>query len=123
MSHYLVWIDHEHSKVFRFTSQGKDEHVIKNHHHNTKHPSHADQAKKNDNQKFYHQVAEQVKDAVELLIVGPGMAHKEFKTHLDQHHHSDLAKKVIGVEAMDKATDGQILNMAKKYYHKYHAFN
>lgn len=123
MSHYLIWIDHEHSKIFRFTSKGKDEHTIKNHHHSTNHQSHVDQAKKNDNQKFYHQIADQVKDATELLIVGPGMARTEFKTHLEDHHHDLLAKKIIGVEPMDKATDGEILNMAKKYYHKYNLFN
>jgi stalled ribosome rescue protein Dom34 len=123
MAHYLIWIDHEHAKIFRFTADSKDEHEIKNHHHHTGHSSHIDEAKKNDLQKFYHQVADQAKDATELLIVGPGMAHKEFKNHLEQHHHKDLAKKIIGVEVMDKGTDGEILNLAKKYYHKYHLFN
>ncbi len=123
MSYCLVWIDHEHAKIFNFTADGKTENTVKNHHHDTKHSSHAEQAKKNDLQKYFHQVADQVKDASHLLIVGPGMAHKEFNTHLETHHHADLAKKVIGSEPMDKGTDGEIVNMAKKYFQKYNLFN
>ena len=121
MNYYLLWIDHQHSKIFKFTASGKSEQNVNNHHHES-HTGNSDNAKKEHEHKFYHEVAEKLKDATELLIVGEGMGRTEFKSYLDKHH-LPLAKKVIGNEPMDKATDGEILNMAKKYYHKYNLFN
>lgn len=123
MAHYLLWIDHEHAKVFRYTPAGTEKQEMKNHHHHAHHTNHTDHEKKNNFQKFYHEVAEKLNDATELLIVGPGMAKNEFKSHLESHYHEKIYKKVIGIEAMDKGTDGEIQNLAKKYYHKYNLFN
>jgi hypothetical protein len=54
---------------------------------------------------YYESVATQVKDATELLIMGPGQAKVEFQKFLDSHKFNGT---VIGVEAVDNLSDAQI---------------
>jgi len=54
---------------------------------------------------YYDAVAAQLKDATELLIMGPGPAKTEFQKHLENHKHG---AQIIGVEAADNLSDAQI---------------
>lgn len=86
-------------------------------------PDHRDGAHHlHENEKYYHTVAEELANATEILVVGPGPARTHFKAHLD-HHHPALAKKVLAVEAMDHPTDNQILAHARKFFKHAHLFN
>lgn len=123
MSHLVVWIEHDHAKIFTYTPGQSSKKELKNKHSGSHHTGGHEHEKKNSLQKFYHEVAVEAKGATEILIVGPGLAKTEFKSHLESHHHHDLAKTVIGVETMDKSTDGEIQNMAKKFFQKYNLFH
>lgn len=123
MSHCVVWIEHDHAKIFSYTPGNTQKIELKNKHHATHHTNHVEQEKKNNLKKFYHDLALSLKGANEILLVGPGLAKVEFKKHLEEHDHAQLAKSVIGVETLDKSTDGEIQNMAKKFFHKYNLFH
>jgi len=58
-----------------------------------------------------------VKDAHEILIVGPGSAKNELQKHAVAHDPA-IAQKIVGVETVDHPTDGQVLNFAKQFFHK-----
>ncbi len=116
MASYAVWIDTEHAKIFKFIA-GEKQHVeqkeMKRHGHHVNDKNHADE------EKFYHEVAAQMNDAKELLIVGPGMGKTHFQHHLDKHNHKNLAGSVVAVESMDQLTDAQILAAARKFFKKW----
>lgn len=55
--------------------------------------------------KYYDEVIAHVRDAEAILILGPGEAKGELKARLEHH---GLGGRVVGVETVDKMTDGQI---------------
>ncbi len=117
-------MDGEQAKIFKLRMGGKADHeVVKSNSrkdHHTGHPkdsmSHAAE------EPYLHDVASRLKDAAEVLVVGPGLTKSHFKHHLEKHHHSDLLKKVVGFENMDHPTDGQIVDLAHRFFKKYDVF-
>ena len=116
----VLWIDHEHAKIFNFKSEEPEISHFANRHHSTAHQA---KEKSEHLSQFYHEVHDKVLNAKGLLIVGPGVAKREFKTYLEDHHSNGLNKAVLGLESMDKATDGEIKNLAKKFFHKFNLFH
>jgi len=51
----------------------------------------------------------------EILIVGPGTAKQELMSFLEQHH-PDLAKRVVGVTAVDHPTEPQLIALAHEQF-------
>src|SRR6266853_3714327 len=103
MSSYIVYLDHENAKIFKMIPGQKTElnlhkHVKLNHLSNQV-------AKKKDPSSFFQEVEDSLNDASEILILGHGNAKEQFVHHLNDHPHNALAKKIVGVEAVDKPTD------------------
>src|ERR1700682_5741667 len=101
MSHYhcVVWIDHRAADVI---------------HLNPKHgvigpgkapPDHA----------YYQEVADAIKDAGEILIVGPSTAKLELFKHL-QTHAPTIAARVVSVETVDHPSDRALLKFARRHF-------
>ncbi len=122
MSHCVVWIEHDHAKIFRYSQKPLTKKEINNENTRNHHTGHFEQEKRNNLKKYYHEVAKNLNGADEILLIGPGLAKTEFKNHLD-HDHEHLAKKVVGVETLDKSTEGEIQNVAKKFFQKYDLFH
>ena len=120
MSSYVVWLDQEHAKAFKFLPGKVEQSSVKRATHD--HHTHAHKEDNNGEEAFFHQVAEHIKDATELLIVGPGLAKTHFKTHLEKHHHHDLLKKIVGIETMSHPTDPEIVASARKSFRTAHLF-
>lgn len=114
MSAVILWIDTQHAKFFEFHGSDVERHAHDRHEpeHHTNHTVDAS----HDSTHFYHQVAERLKNATSLLILGPGVAKDQFLHHLEHHHHEGLARKVLGVETADHPTDAQIVAYARKYF-------
>lgn len=116
-----MWITSDEARIFKFTPNGVESHRM--HKHGPKH-AHETQGRNHpqkggDADHFFHEVAEHLgkEKADHWLIVGPGLAKTHFKGHVESHH-AQLAKKIIGVESMDKATDGEITNFAHDFFKK-----
>lgn len=116
---YLVWIEMDKAKVFNVSSDNKEPHHYHKHEH--KHHNSHDEKNHKDSEKFFHEVAEHVKDAGELLLVGPGLAKNHFQDHLERHH-AQLAKKIVGVKAMDITSDAQLLAFSREFFKKFDSF-
>jgi len=119
-NHVVVWIDHKGAHVIHFTPDAAENKVV--HTHST-HPhlhvksgipgaGHA-----SENVPYFVDVANAIKDALEILIVGPGFEKLEFMKYLLKHQHL-IAEKVLSVESADHPTDHQILAYARKYFLK-----
>ena len=121
MSSYVVWIDHEKAKLFKMLAPGHiegkklEKKEILHHNHN-------DKEKHKNSDKFFHDVATELKDASELLLIGPGLGKEHFKHHLEKHHHERLAKFVVGMISVDHPSENEILAQARKFFKKYDAF-
>ena len=119
MSHYhaVIWIDHREARIFQFSPEQADRVQVKAHtsgghlHHRAGSISGKHSPEDHD---FLQQIVDQVKDAQEWLIVGPGAAKTELVKHIHLHA-PKLAARVIGVETMDHPSDGELLKFARRY--------
>ncbi|MDO8772468.1 MAG: translational machinery protein [Burkholderiaceae bacterium] len=64
---------------------------------------------------YYHAIAEALKGAQEILIVGPSSAKLQLVKHIHAHDH-DLVDKIVGIETVDHPTDAQVVAYARKYF-------
>jgi stalled ribosome rescue protein Dom34 len=120
MSHFhaVVWLDHSEAHVMHIAPDDVEKSVI--------HPSKPHQrlhakggivgsGKPAEDKQYYHAVAEALKGAQEILVVGPAQAKLQLIKHLHAHDKS-VADKVIGVESIDHPSDGQLVAYARKYF-------
>lgn len=56
-------------------------------------------------------ICSKVKEAEEILLVGPGTAKHELKSWLAEHH-PEVDRRVVGVETVDHPTAGELKNLA-----------
>lgn len=124
MFYTTLWIDHSEAKIFNFVKeQAPDIFHLSNQHHTTHHnPGHIENEKKEQLKKFYHDVQDKIKNTEGVLIVGPSFAKNEFQTYLQTHHPKGLGKSILGLQLMDKASDGEITKLSEKFFHKYQLF-
>ena len=121
MSTYVVWMDNHHAKLFKIApgsieKQKLDHKEIK--HHNSHDPNNH-----KDSERFFSDLAHNLADANEVLLLGPGLGKNHFKSHLDKHNTHGLAQKVVGIETCDHPTDNQILELSRKFFKTYDAFH
>ncbi len=108
MAHYALWLDHQYAYIYKFTATGLEEKTFKA-------GSHDGTAK------FYHVVAEDLKNADELMIMGPGVAKDEFKHHCELNHHGKLAQAIKGVRPMAAhPTKAMMIHEAKDFFKHLH---
>ncbi len=123
MSDYVIWLDSEKAQIFALKTSGIERtHLEKkgvDHHTHNKKDHHGDAAPEH----FFRDLALKLKDAEQLLILGPGLAKNHFRTHLETHHTGGLATRIVGFENSDHPTDNQILAAARKFYKTYDLFN
>jgi len=122
-----IWISSDDARIFTFKADGVETHHM--HSHGPKHTSetHGRNHPKDagDAEHFFHQVAEYMAShakGARWLILGPGLAKTHFKSHIERHHAAH-AKSVVGVEAFDKGTDGEIKNFAHDFFKKLGTFD
>jgi len=118
MSIYAVLIDSHNARVFGFADGDVTHHVYHRHEpeHHTSHTP--DQA--HNSERFFHQVATHLSDATHLLLLGHGLGKEHFKSHLERHHHQDLARRVLAVETVDHPTDAQVVAHAREVFTRHH---
>ncbi len=123
MSYYAIWIDHDHAKIFDFSPEGEKVTSLHNKHHLNQHNSQGHSEKAEHQKKFYADIGTHLSSNGKLLVMGPSQAKAEFKTFLEKHDNRNLAKTIVGVETLDKVSEGQIRDFAKKFFHRYNLFN
>ena len=119
-SHAVVWLDHSEAHVLHFNDEAAEAEKVRarsshQHQHHKKGATGSGHAA--EDQKYYHEVADAVSDAKEILIVGPAGAKLALMKHM-QKHDADVAEKVVGIESIDHPSDGQLLAYARHYFVK-----
>jgi stalled ribosome rescue protein Dom34 len=116
--HAVVWIDHDEAHVIHFNAEQSEELTVHSKHRRS-HLHHKSgqigAGRTPADQSYLHEVAEALAGAGKILIVGPANAKAELEKHL-RHHDKALAAAVVGIEAADHPSDGEILKLARKYF-------
>jgi len=117
-NHAVVWLDHSEAHVMHFNSDAAETEKIRarSKHQHLHHKAGAPGARHSpQDQKYYHEVAHALGDALEILIVGPSTAKLGLMKHMQKHDHA-IAEKVVGIESVDHPSDGQLLAYARHYF-------
>ncbi len=119
-SHVIAWIDHAEAHIIHFDRDGSESSVVKT--HSTRHHQHVRSGPGGSshapaNLAYFDDIAEALKGAHEILIVGPGLEKLALMKHLVKYHH-DVSERVMSVETVDHPSDGQLLKFARKYFVK-----
>ena len=116
--HAVVYLDHSSAKAFAFDSTKAIEHKIDAatasgtlHHKAGTVGSGHDQDRKS----YWMDIAKVLEPSREILVVGHGTAKTEF-AHFVRDHVPLLMPRIVGVETLDKATDGEIVAFARKFF-------
>jgi stalled ribosome rescue protein Dom34 len=115
--HAAVWIDHDEAKIFHVHPETFDVSKVQAPHahvrrheattHERNHPA--------DEQRFFRDVVHALEGAEEILVVGPAQTKLELMKHVREHEKA-LAARVVGVEAVDHPTDGELVAHVRKYF-------
>ena len=116
--HAVVCIDHAEAMIFDLTKEEYTEHTIKaegghghiHHKAGSMGSGHAHDAKS-----YFAAVAAQLQPSHEILIVGHGTARTDF-AHFIRDHVPALAPRIMGVEAVDNPSKGEIIALARKFF-------
>lgn len=115
--HAVAWIDHAEAHLIHFNPETSATAVIRSHagtpHLHTK--AAGGTGRQAESARFFEAVADGLKPAAEILLVGPGMEKLELMKYLLKHHPA-VAEHVMSVETVDHPTDGQLLKHAHKYF-------
>jgi len=117
--HYLVWIDHQLARIMSFneqTSEARTLHSARGAEHLHHKANARDSGHVTVDHDFLEQVAQALQHAGAILITGPAGAKHELATHLKAKHPA-IAARVSGVETVDHPSEGQLLALARKFFH------
>ncbi|MES2130255.1 MAG: translational machinery protein [Pseudomonadota bacterium] len=119
-SHVVAWIDHAEAHIIHFSRDEAEAQVIKTHarhsHQHVRAGAHGS-GHAPENAAYFNDIAQAVRDALVVLVVGPGLEKLALMKHWLQHQ-PGVAEKVISVETLDHPSDGQLLKYARKYFVK-----
>jgi stalled ribosome rescue protein Dom34 len=118
--HVAVWLDHNEARVFHVTKGSFDETTIASptahtQLHRRSGPGAESGHRETGDQRYYHEVAQALAEAEEILIVGPSTAKLELIRYLHQHARA-LEPKIVGVETVDHPTDRQLVAYVRQYF-------
>ena len=113
MNQYVVWMDSKKAMLYNLTDGGTKSHLENDgpDHHTQK----KDQVSDSNLNHFYKNLTTALKDASEILILGPGQSKEHFKSHVESHV-SAMAKRIVGLETSDHPTDNQILAKGREFF-------
>jgi stalled ribosome rescue protein Dom34 len=117
-AHAIVWIDHQRAELVHLSSS--DEHTA---HIERPEPRRRLRRKSGTrgtgrtpvSRAFFDEIAGDLHDVSSVLIVGPGIAKVEFAAHLTQRHPA-IARRVVGLEAMDHPSHAELVRYARSYF-------
>jgi len=116
--HVAVWLDHNEARIFHVTPETFDEATIESpgaHVQLHRLSGNDDGHRARELPRYYHEVMLALRDADEILVLGPATAKLELIKHAHAHHR-DLVSRIVGVETVDHPTGRQIAAYARRYF-------
>ena len=117
--HVAVWMDGEEARVFHVGTKGFDEATVRSPKHRVhRHPKDVLTRTRNhpdDQRRFFRELAVTLKDAGQILVLGPSTAKLLFLRYLHTSAPA-LEARVVGLETADHPSDGQIAAHVRRYF-------
>jgi hypothetical protein len=108
--HVTVWMDHRRARIFHVERDRGDQvrviatpHAIQDAHATA------------DGPRFFAEVVDALPGAEEVLLLGPSAAKAEL-VRFAQDREEGVTPRIVGVETVDNATDGQVVAYARRYF-------
>ena len=116
--HAVVWLDFKEAHVFQFSAEDVKRQRIK-----ANAPARKIHRKagivgsghSHDDKAYFADIIEALSGTNEWLVTGPAATKNEFVSYVEQHA-PRLKSQLIGVEAMDHPTDGELLDHARRFF-------
>src|SRR5471030_2807624 len=117
-THAVVWLDFKEAHVFLFNAEDVERQRIKA--HNPSHKIHqkagiVGSGHAHDGKDYFNGIIEALSGTTEWLVTGPAATKNEFASYVEKHA-PQLKSQLIGVEAMDHPTDGELLDHARRFF-------
>jgi stalled ribosome rescue protein Dom34 len=116
--HACVWIDQRHAKIFRIGAMTADMQSVsadRPEHHLHRKANHVGLGTVEMDHDLMRGIAENLRSAEAILIMGPGKAKTVFKGYLDEHF-PEVAHRVWDVRTTDHPSDAQIVAEARSWF-------
>lgn len=116
--HVAVWLDHNEARIFHVTPETFDEATIASpgaHVQLHRRAGTDDGHRAREIPRYYDEVALALRDADEVLVLGPATAKLELIKHVHARH-PELVPRIVGIETVDHPTDRQIASYARCYF-------
>jgi stalled ribosome rescue protein Dom34 len=117
MSAYVICMDLNEAKIFSM-DPGQN-HIDLVRRTEIRHHTRADQDHHKKTHRYFQDVAEHLKNAQEILLLGPGQIKNQFSNHLKDTYPHTLGRTIIGVETLDHPSDNQILEFSRNFFRKH----
>ncbi|HXW75487.1 MAG TPA: hypothetical protein VEK10_11805 [Steroidobacteraceae bacterium] len=117
--HALVWIDHHEARILQFNEEESDRTLVHSsdpHEHLHHEGNSSDSSRAAVDQAFLERVAQALTYAGAIIIAGPAGAKMELAEHIERRH-PDLFRRISAVETLDHPSDGEMLALARKFFH------
>lgn len=115
--HATLWIDHHEARLVHLADDGPSYETVAVHGpHGPTHDRRHDGGHRHTLDRAYaDRVAAALGEVEEILVVGPSTAKDELMKELAAHHPA-ITKRVLGVEASEHASDGQLADRARRFF-------
>jgi stalled ribosome rescue protein Dom34 len=120
-NHVVVWLDHSAAHVIHFTRDAAESEVIQTGAIHNKAGSDIS-IKEEENIPYMSEIAAALKDARQILVVGPGQQKNGLMRYLKTHE-EQIAAKVVSVETLDHPNDAALLTFARNFFDHENAMN
>lgn len=114
MFHAVVWLDHKNAQVLQFDAEHVEKEKVKAHTHHTAY--HGSQVRTE--HEFFGQVCDALEGIQEVLVTGSHQAQADFRHYVEKHR-PQTARFIVGWEAVDHPSEGQLVALARKWFLKY----
>lgn len=118
--HAAIWMDHRRARVIHFDLERQVSAAEIRAHHTPAHLHHKANSIGSGHAgvdvDFLRDIVFVVGNAGRILLTGPGSAKHEWQKYV-QEHNPDVASRIVGVQALEPLTDGELLAFARRQAH------
>jgi hypothetical protein len=114
MFHAVAWVDHQNAQILQFDAEHVQAQKLKSHSHHTR--QHGSSVRTE--HEYYAEVCDALPGIAEVLVVGPKTGLADFRHYVEKHRAATL-RQIVGWEVHERASDNQIVAMARQYFLKY----
>jgi hypothetical protein len=112
--HAVAWVDHQASQVLQFDAEHVQAQKVKAHSHHTR-QHHSGVRTEHE---YFAELCDALAGIAEVLVVGGKTSLADFRHYVDKHRPA-VARQIVGWETHEKATENQLVALARQYFLKF----